>query len=161
VTFLDVPTLLAEVRRGMEEKAKELRSRWEVTDVAGPVGAFQLRYTVERERGLLDGPLGGSGPDAEGGFRYGLSRWTAEPVADPRGDTEAEALASGSEFRRTADVLDPRQTTVTFWVYPDSFALYRRLRDYLYDRDVVVAGRPLPDGVPIGSSRHGSASRGQ
>ena len=60
-----------------------------------------------------------------------------------------------------ADAIDARQTVVTFWVYPDSFSLYRELRDYLYDRDVVVAGRPLPEGIPITSSRRGSVSRGQ
>ena len=54
-----------------------------------------------------------------------------------------------------------QQTAVTFWVYPDSFDLFRRLRDLLYERDVVVAGRPLPDGVPIASSRRGTVSRGQ
>ena len=59
------------------------------------------------------------------------------------------------------DALDPKITAVTFWVYPDSFPLYRRLRDYLHDRDFVVAGRPLPEGMAIGSSRHGTASRGQ
>ena len=50
---------------------------------------------------------------------------------------------------------------MTFWVYPDSFALYRQLRDYLYDREVVVAGRPLPEGVPVSGSKRGSVSRGQ
>ena len=60
-----------------------------------------------------------------------------------------------------ADNLDPQQTAVTFWVYPESFAAYRRLRDYLHERDVVVAGRPLPEGFPIASNRNGSASRGQ
>ncbi len=59
------------------------------------------------------------------------------------------------------DALDPKTTAVTFWVYPDSFPLYRRLRDLLHERDFVVAGRPLPEGMPIGSSRHGTASRGQ
>jgi hypothetical protein len=59
------------------------------------------------------------------------------------------------------DVLDPRQTVVTFWVYSDSFALFRQLRDYLYDHDLEVAGRPLPDGVPIMSSKNGTVSRGQ
>jgi hypothetical protein len=59
------------------------------------------------------------------------------------------------------DSLDPQQTVVTFWVYPDSFALYRRVRDYLYEHDIVVAGRPLPEGIPITSSRRGSVSRGQ
>ena len=51
--------------------------------------------------------------------------------------------------------------TVTLWVYPDSFTLYRQLRDYLVERNVVVAGRPLPDGLPIASSRRGTSSRGQ
>jgi hypothetical protein len=71
------------------------------------------------------------------------------------------ALAEGSEFRQVIDGIDPQQTVVTIWVHADSFALYRRLRDYLYDRDVIVAGRPLPEGHPIASSRQGTVSRGQ
>jgi hypothetical protein len=78
-----------------------------------------------------------------------------------RGELQEQALAQNSQFRSVVDTLDPRLTTVTFWVYPDSFALYRRLRDELADRDIVVAGRPLPPGTPIASSRHGSKSRGQ
>jgi hypothetical protein len=159
VTFIDIAAFMTEVRRGLEEKTKQLRSQWEVSDVAGPVGAFQLHYTVERERGLLDG--GGLGPDAQGSFRAGLSGWQLEPLSGLRGETEEQAFKPGSDFRQIADVLDPQQHTVTFWVYPDSFALYRRLRDYLYEKDIVVAGRPLPDGSPISASRNGSASRGQ
>ena len=150
---------MTEVKRGLEEKTKQLRSQWEVSDVAGPVGAFQLHYTVERERGLLDG--GGPSPETQGSFRAGLRGWQLEPLPGVRGETEEQAFKPGSDFRQVADVLDPQQHTVTFWVYPDSFALYRRLRDYLYERDIVVAGRPLPDGAPIAASRHGSASRGQ
>jgi hypothetical protein len=70
-------------------------------------------------------------------------------------------LAEDSEFRQIVDTLDPQETAVTFWVYPDSFDLFRRLRDYLYERDVTVAGRALPEGIPIASSRRGSVSRGQ
>jgi hypothetical protein len=159
VTFIDIAALMAEVKRGLEEKTKLLRSQWEVSDIAGPVGVFQLSYTVERERGLLDG--NGLGPDAQGSFRAGLRGWRLEPLPGVRGETEEQAFKPGSDFRQVADVLDPQQHTVTFWVYPDSFALYRRLRDYLYERDIVVAGRPLPDGAPISASRHGSVSRGQ
>jgi hypothetical protein len=158
VAFIDIAALMTEVKRGLEEKTRQLRSQWEVSDVAGPVGAFQLHYTVERERGLLAGELG---PDTQGSFRAGLRGWQLEPLPGLRGEMEEQALKPGSDFRKVADVLDPQQHTVTFWVYPDSFALYRRLRDYLYERDIVVAGRPLPDGAPISASRHGSASRGQ
>jgi hypothetical protein len=161
VSFIDIAALLGEVRQGMEDNGKLLRTQWQVDGVAGPAGPFRLHYTIERERGLLDAIAGQAVPEANGSFRYGLSGWHVEPIAAARGETAAEALAKGSEFHHVVDAIEPRQTAVTFWVYPDSFDLFRQLRDYLYERDVTVAGRPLPDGLPIASSRRGSASRGQ
>ncbi len=158
VALIDHGTMLAEIQREVRSKEKELRTRWEVTDVTAPVGAFRLRYTVERERSILDVP--GAAP-TDGLFRYGVTRWEVVPIRSDRGETLEQALASGSEFRRIVDNAEPQQTAITFWVYPDSFALFRRLRDYLYEKDFIVAGRPLPDGVPIASSRHGTVTRGQ
>ncbi len=160
ITFIDIGALLGEVRQDLEDKGKELRTQWRTTGSAGPAGAFRMRYTLERERAVLD-PVGADAAPASSGFRFGLSDWVLEPVSRPRGETADAALRAGSEFRQIADGIDPRQTAVTFWVYPDSFAIFRRLRDYLYERDVTVAGRPLPPGVPIASSRRGSVSRGQ
>ena len=125
--------------------------------VVPSVGAYRLRYSVERERGLLDGGGLGSG----GGFRYGLTGWVVEPIASQRGETAAAALAPNGEFRHLVDAIDPEHTVVTLWVYPDSFALYRQLRDLLHEKNIEVAGRPLPPSFPIASTRKGSASRGQ
>src|SRR5262249_32676684 len=91
----------------------------------------------------------------------GLSGWTVEPLAVERGEGLEAALAPTSAFRQIVDALDPNTSVVTFWVYADSFPLYRRLRDYLYERGLEVAGRPLPIGPAVGFSRHGSVSRGQ
>lgn len=157
VTFIDVGAMIEEVKRGLREKGEALRTAWEVSDVVGPMGPFRMRYTLERERNSFPG----SAPDADGPYRYGLSGWRIEPVTEVRGETLEEALKPGSEFRQIADGLDPQYAAVTFWVYPDSFPLYRKLRDYLYERDLVVAGRPLPEGAPIASSRRGTVSRGQ
>jgi hypothetical protein len=161
VTYIDLVALQLEVRRDIETKGKMLRTRWQVSDVTEPVGAFRLRYTLERERGLVDALLPGSGPEANDNYRYGVSEYVAEPVAPARGEPAAAALAGGSEFRQVVDRLDPQLAVVTFWVYPDSFGLFRQLRDYLYERDLVVAGRPLPAEYPITCSRNGSLSRGQ
>jgi hypothetical protein len=161
VTFIDISALLGEATRGTEEKGKLLRSAWQVQDVTPPAGSFRLHYVIARDRELLDSLGGDAAPSSVGGFRYGLSEWQLEPVTMTRGETLQAALAAGSEFRRIIDGIDPEQTAVTFWVYPDSFEVFRRLRDVLYERNVVVAGRPLPDGVPIASSRRGSLSRGQ
>ena len=158
VTVIDVGTMLEQLRRDRGDKAKALATQWEVDGETDAVGAFRMHYTLERERGPADRAGGPPLPDVQ--FSYGAS-WTVEPINGQRGETEEAALAAGSDFHRVVDALDPKITAVTFWVYPDSFPLYRRLRDYLHDRDFVVAGRPLPVGMPIGSSRNGTASRGQ
>jgi hypothetical protein len=160
VSFVDTAAMLAEIRRGLQDKAQLLRTRWKVSDESGPAGAFRLRYTVERERNLVDA-LDLGAPEATATFRYGLTEWVVEPIASVRGEALTAALAPGSDFRRVVDYLDPRQAVATFWVYPDSFALFRGLREYLYTKELIVAGRPLPEGMPITCSRQGSLSRGQ
>src|SRR6516162_1899098 len=108
VTQIDLASLQDEIRRDLESKGQMLRTRWQVTDVTAPVGAFRLRYTLERERNLADAVVPGSNPDGRGNFRYSVTEWQVEPVAQTRGEPAAVALAPGSEFRRIADALDPQ-----------------------------------------------------
>lgn len=160
VTFIDIAALHEEVRRGLNDKMEALRQQWQITDTTAAVGAFRMRYTVERERQFTDA-LATSTPTADAGFRGGVSEAELEPVLPRRGETASEALTPGSQFRRIADALDSEAAAVTFFVYPDSFDLFRQLREHLYDRNVVVAGRPLTHDRPIAFSRRGSLSRGQ
>jgi hypothetical protein len=160
VTPIDLAVLLQDVRRGMDEARDRLKTQWEVTGVTAPAGAFRMRYVVVRQRGLLDA-LGAAGPASDTSYRYGLDSWVLEPVEERRGETADEALAPNSAFRKLVDRIQPDLTAVTFWVYPDSFPEYRRLRDYLYGRGIEVAGRPLPSQASISASRRGTASRGQ
>src|SRR5262249_38549640 len=113
-------------------------------------GAFRLRWAAR----VVDS--GGYG-----GTIHISGKGTVEPLGGLRGETLAEAFRPNSEFRQIADFLDAKQTVVTFWVYPDSFALFRQLRDYLYQRDIEVAGGPMPFGRPIGFAPDGTASRSQ
>ena len=157
VTFIDLPTFMQEYKTSLEEASVELKSKWRVERVTAPVGPYRLRYVVEREKSALDA----GGTPSAGSFRYGLSAWEVEPITPDRGETVQQALAAKSQFRQLTDALDARLTVVTFWVYPDSFDLFRELRDHLYERGHDVAGRPLPPDAPIAASKHGTASRGQ
>jgi hypothetical protein len=158
ICYIDMPAFQQEMKSSLDEIGQELRTTYSVERTTRPVGPFRLRYTVERERSGLDV---GAAPASEGGFRYGLSGWVVEPITLRRGETLEQALAPKSEFRQLTDRLDARISTVTFWVYPDSFELFRHLRDRLYEKGLEIAGRPLPPGTPIAASRNGSASRGQ
>jgi hypothetical protein len=161
VTYIDIGTLVAEIKAHAEETRELLRSQWQATQFTDAVGAFRIRYTVERQPDTLEAVVPGAAPSAGGSFRASLREWVVEPVAEQRGEALEQALAEGSEFRRVVEGLDAHQAVVTFFVYPDSFAVYRRLRDWLYDCNLIVAGRPLPDGVPITFSPRGTVSRGQ
>jgi hypothetical protein len=160
VTHIDVPRLVAQVRADMEEKGNLLRTQSEVVGVVGPAGAFRLRYTMARDADLLDAVAPG-GPIGRGSYRYRVNDCVLEPWLEQRGEIQEAALAAGSSFRRIVDRIDPTQGVVTFWVYADSFGIFRALRDFLYERDLVVAGRPLPENTPIVFSPRGSQSRGQ
>lgn len=144
VTYVNLPALRAEAEEQIPTIRKELEWRHSVTETTRSVGAFRLRCTYEAQAG-----------------RGARTLEIVEPVADPRGEAAAKALAAGSEFRFLTDRLDAQFAVVTFWVYPDSFGLFRDLREHLYRRRIEVAARPLPPGAPIGYSPYGTASRGQ
>jgi len=149
VTYIDMPAFMAEIKAAAEDVKAALQNRLSVERTTSTIGPYRLRYVYERSNGMV----------ANGTF--GLSSWEVVPIAAERGETLQQALAAKSDFRQLTDALDPRLTVVTFWVYPDSFELFRRLRDQLYERGLDIAGRPLPPGSPIAASRNGTASRGQ
>jgi hypothetical protein len=144
IAFIDCGKFLAEIESVLRDGDK-LRGTNEYSGVTEPVGPFRMRYQVELDANTSKASLS----------------WEIEPVAFVRGATVEQALAPGSEFRRVIDSIEPASTAVTLCVYPDSFPLYRKLRDFMHERDIVVAGRPLPEGASIAASRHGTASRGQ
>jgi hypothetical protein len=157
VTVVEVGRMLAQANREAQARVKELQDRWQINDVTAPAGAFRMHFVVERERTMMDG----GGPPMPGSYRSGITGWQVEPVAPSYGETLAEAARAGSAFQKVIGSLDPQVEAITFWVYPDSFAVYRQLRDQLHDRGFVVAGRPLDEGLPIAGSIRGSVSRGQ
>jgi hypothetical protein len=159
VSFVDVEAFAMEAQRTTEDKRGASLPQ-EVEGITEAIGAFKMHYTLERVANLQVGVMGL--PVQEKSLRYRLTEWTVEPVASGRGETADKALRAGSEFHRQVDAVDPERSVITFWVYPDSFGLYRQLRDYLHEKGIEVAGRPLPPGAPIaGSARRGTVSRGQ
>ncbi|HTU20623.1 MAG TPA: hypothetical protein VMG10_21360 [Gemmataceae bacterium] len=146
VVLIDIGGFLEEVQTTLNDRGAELlRDTGRYSNVTKAIGPFRLRYTLEMDALT-------SKPECS---------WEVEPVDVVRGETLEKALAPGSDFRRVIDGIEPNITAVTLCVYPDSFPLYRKLRDYMHERDIVVAGRPLPEGASIAASRHGTASRGQ
>ncbi|MEI8022293.1 MAG: hypothetical protein WCH39_29045, partial [Schlesneria sp.] len=122
----------------------------------GPVEGFNMQYLVRVETlsGLDELRTG------QGGYRISLSNWQIHPEPETKGETAEVALRKGSKFYQSILGAAP-DTTLTFWVYPDSYAIYRKLQKFTHDHGFSVAGRPLPVGVPISGSPNGSKSASQ
>lgn len=122
----------------------------------GPVDGYRMEYLVERQSlGLLDELKNGPGT-----VRFGVSRWTLVPDRDLPEESEEKALSPGSRFVSALKKAGPR-TTLTFWVYPDSFELHNALQDAAHKSGFDVAARPLPAGIPITGSPNGARSFAQ
>jgi hypothetical protein len=148
IAYVPMEELMGMFEREAKARVELLRSRPVVTGMLGPEGDFRMRYKLERES------LPGGGFKAEATFTY-------IPVDAHIGETLQEAMAPDSELQEILGKVHVRQTTITLWAYPDSFALYRELKKQLYGRGFSVAGRPLENGQPIGASTMGTRSAAQ
>ena len=122
----------------------------------GPYRGFALDYVVVRERmsAFEEARLGG------GVGRVVPMLLKFQPQPELIRESLDEALRPGSVFIRELQMADVK-TTLTFWVYPDSFRTYRQLKEFAHAEGFTVAARPLQEGDVISASPWGSKSAGQ
>jgi hypothetical protein len=160
VTFIDLDRLVDKVKADAQMQirmAASSRGFRPLVSTVGPVGAFSLRYELGRTgASSLNDLRRGSGD-----ITFGLLGWEIVPARERRGESFDTAMQPISDFRRAVNTVNPSNATITLWVYPDSFELFRQLRDALYASGFTVAGRPLPASMPIRGSPEGSMSAAQ
>ena len=124
--------------------------------VVGPVDGYRLEYVIERQQPSMSDEL----RMGRGMVRVGLSEFQVQPTSDLYEETIVRSIErDGLVFRQLLSL--PPETPITLWVYPDSFAEYRVLANFAQQNGFIVAGRPLPKGLPIAGSPHGSKSVAQ
>ena len=143
--------------KGQIERHKDwiAKSRQQLGEI-GPIDGFTMHYVVERDAGSLADELR-MGP---GVFRISVTEWQLEAERNLPDESAAEALRPGSRFLSALSRAE-QGTAITFWVYPDSFGAYTQLKEHSQKMNFLIAGRPLPDGIPIAGSPAGTRSTGQ
>lgn len=156
VSEVPVISLTTRLKDQIERRKDWLIKQRTHQGTVGPVAGYVMHYLVQRDNmGVLDEVRYGSGM-----VRISVAQWRIEPQADLVSESAAEALKPGALFYDSLANAD-EGTSLTFWVYPDSYKLYRQLQKFAHEQGFLVAGRPLPHGVHISGSPHGSKSAGQ
>ena len=156
VAEVPIEVLIVKLKDQIERRKDWLARTRSHQGQVGPFAGFNMSYLVRVEMlsGLEDLRAG------QGGYRVSVSSWEVVPEPDLKGESEQVALSQGSRFYESLLGADP-DTTLTFWVYPDSFPIYRKLQAFAHEQGFPVAARPLPNGVPIAGSPSGTKSASQ
>jgi len=146
VAYIPLEELFDLAKQNTQRRASSIAEMASRIETVGPVQSFALDYVIEAK---ID--------QARGQVLIRSREWVVRPAEPIVGEPVADALRPTSRFRGALAGVKP-DTTITLWCYPDSFAAYRQIREELHRLGIPTAGRPLPDGAPIGGSTEGSKS---
>ncbi len=147
-----VESLKSEARRSAERNSQKDR----FVNQLGPIDGFLMTYSLKTQSGIMS-----NGSSARLARTIELEKFELEPIGDVAYESVAETLGTGGRLRLELASCAAQHTTVTVWVYPDSFTEFRTLKERLFVQGFLCAARPLPFNVRIGASPRGSASTAQ
>lgn len=150
-----------------DELVQRLRASWEThaenlpvgrttTETLGPIANFRLQYElISQEKPV---------PTANGMVTtrvVSLQRFWLLPVQAGLGEDVETALQPSSELMSVLKKYPPADTTLSIWVYPESYALFLDLRKMLTKRGYRVAVWPLTSDQRISGSPDGLRATAQ
>ena len=146
---------------GMAKGQIQKRREWFQTHdsyqgIVGPLEGFTMQLRVVK--------VGGSTMDAirySGAFvRIELDEFRVLPSSSVMRETVDAALKPTSMYRDRLLNFEPG-STVTYWVYPDSFDAYQKLQAEARPLGLKIAARPLNDQEFLTGGRHGRKTMSQ
>jgi len=156
LVHVPLDALIERMKDEIGVKVEKLRNASQTIETVGPIGGFHLRYLLRLSQQVQTTQFGDVKRDAPEFAGFYL-----QPVSGQIGEPFQEALSPGSKFMSTIEGLNPDATTITVWVYPDSFNEFLVLKREMFQRGFLTASWPLPFDQPISGSPHGKRSSAQ
>jgi hypothetical protein len=141
LAYVPMNEMIDVMQKDAPVKAQKLRSQPRIEESLPVRDGFGARYSLRRE-----------------GDRIAFEEIYLVDAEENLGEPAEQALQPNSAFRSRLNGHDPKRTTVTVWVYPDSFEHFRKLKAELFKLGFLTAARPLPFGIPIAASPEGNHS---
>jgi hypothetical protein len=156
LSVVPIDLLFQEIKSEFQKSA--VGSREGILESAvGPVQGWVAKYQMNKSRELLT-----QGGQTAMSTRIELVNMIIEPLEEPHGQPIDKIIAQGGgQLDIELAGRNPDRTTITVWVYPDSFGDFRRLKEHLYARGYATAARPLPMDRPISAGPQGNRSQAQ
>jgi hypothetical protein len=154
VAIVPFDELIEEMKQDISANVWRLKQQDEMERTIGPINGFRLKYCFVKEDVMRESSAGTR-------MMGSISRFSHcyfLPVTTPVGEPAAESMKPNSELFQHLKGLRPDGTTITIWTYPGNYDRLRMLKRTIREVGFQIAVRPLPKGMPLGASRHGSES---
>ena len=109
-----------------------------IKSAVGPIRGYVCRFVMNKEQEMIR-------INGQTGIRATIEpvRLSIEPLEEPIGQPIEEMMRDGSDLHVELAGRNPATTTVVVYVYPDSFADFRTLKEYFYSRGFATDGKPM------------------
>ena len=127
----------------------ENKSFQKTRQTVGPVGNFRLQYDLDSR---------GQGASRKVQFR----KFSLIPVDQDVGEPVSWALKSSeSQWSTRLSLCSPKTTTVSIWVYPNSYQEHSTIKQWLHEHGYQMASWPMEHGRLISGSPEGFKTSAQ
>jgi hypothetical protein len=134
IAFVPLNELVSRMKSEWKFKAEKLRGASRTLETVGPIENFRLQYELRSVS---------AEPSNLGRQMVRFERFTIFPTTERIGEAVSQASLERSHVISRIRRLAPEKTTVSLWVYPDSFNQYNLVKDWLYEHGYQVACWPL------------------
>ena len=155
LSVVPIEKLLSEIRNDFKRVASGSR-QGRLDAAVGPVRGYVARYVMDKQN-----EMSVSGGSIGTATRIRLVKMVVEPLSEPYGESIRDVLVNPQMLDIELAGRSAAKTTITVWVYPDSFAAFRKLKEHLYVKGFATAARPLTMDRPIAGGPQGSRSAAQ
>lgn len=145
--------LIQKMKSEWKIKAEKLKRANQTVETVGPVDNYRLQYKLSAET------VGNQGGVPQKSIRF--RQFTIYPLAHEFGEPVDVALSPQSKFSEILRRHEPRKTTVSIWVYPDSFTAHNTIKKMLHQSGFQMASWPLENGKKISGGPDGFKTSAQ
>jgi hypothetical protein len=153
LTYVPWDDLVERLKNEAKQKLWKLKDANVITEEAGPIGGFRIRYRLKKVDYPIETKVGTMVRQS-----VELDFFEFVPVTDDLGEPVEAAAQADSQFQTRLATEDAENTTITVWVYPDSFNHFHTLKSQLYKQGFLTAARPMPADRFMGGSPRGTRS---
>jgi len=156
LSYVPLEELISRMKSEWKVKSEKLKTAHRTMETVGPIGNFRLQYELDTE---TVSQLTQFGEIQRQAVRF--DGFTILPSSENLGDPVSDALRENSEFTQVLGRYPQGKTTVSIWIYPDSYAAYNELKGWLYQHDYKIAVWPLEAGARISGGPNGFRTSAQ